>query len=311
MTEAAAAPTNAAPAPDTGASATPDIPPNPLSWDPESKAYVARQKIDGQERVTKWDDVHRDAQQVAAARQRFEEAKAIKNENATLREQQRMLAESLIHPERAMRAWKEAGLDPRKMITHMQSAIEAEERMTPAERELQQLRAREAQRQEADRKAREQEAQQAERAAEQAETERNEKIFQRAMDKLELPGEEKSKVRNHMSVMLWAMYEHLVEKGERAPVSKLASDAWGEMQELARDVIAMLPPDKRAALLGPDVITAIAQAHVNQAPPMPASAAPRHHSTSQPRREGKFTTHTVFRAGSSAGFSALADKYSR
>lgn len=314
MAEVAAAPApNAAP-PSTEAggapAATPEIPPNPLSWDPEQKAYVAKQKIDGAERVAKWDEIQRDAQLSAAAQKRFEEAKAIKVSMGELEQKARVLEEYIKDPRRTMRAWAAQGYDPREVLAVLQADIEAEAKMSPQERELRELRAREAQRQQEAIKQQETQRQQQEEAAETAETQRIEGIFQKNFDKRGLPPEDKSSVRAHMSVLMWGMHDKLVEKGERAKASELEASAWGEMKSLAKDVIAMLAPEERAQLLGSELVSAFAQTHMSQAPALPGSVPQNHHSQSQPRRNGQFSKHTVFASGGAGSFTRMLDKYS-
>lgn len=312
MTEAAAAPAVDVAAPATGgeapAAAAPATP-NPLVWDAEVGDWVAKTKVDGVESKRKFSDLHKDAQQAASAAKRYEDAKAIKVANASLTEQNRMLKESIINPQRAMAQWQEAGLDPRKMLNYMQQTLDAEERLTPEQRELREHRARAAQ-QEA--QAREQEAKQreeAESAAEAAEYERKDKIFRKHMDRLTVPGD--GELRGHVALLSWALHDQLVEaaeRGEPSPMkaSEIVAEAWSSMKTMAKEVVATLPPEELAALLGPELLTNIATRAVAGAAPIPRTV-----QRNMPPREpetGRFSTHTVFQGGSKMSFGRAIDR---
>jgi hypothetical protein len=306
---AAAAPTNAAPPADQGqaggATEAPEAPSAPLVWDPELKDFVHVGKVDGQEKRIPWSQLQRDAQLVASAQKRFEEAKAIKHENASLREQQRMLADALINPERAMHAWQQAGLDPRAMLAHMQRTLEAEAALTPEQRELRETRAKLAAYEAQQRELAERQRIEQEEVAERAEQERYESAFAKHMDRLQIPKD--SQIRGHMNTLLWGMHDLASERGEIMRLSDATAQAWGSMQAMARDVIAMMTPQERAKLLGADVVTSIATASIDRAAPIPKTVA------APPRgNDGRFIpphrAFTTFRPGSQASFTRAANR---
>jgi len=288
----------------TGASAT-ETPQSPLVWDPVEKAWVHVGKVDGKESRRKWQDIERDTQRVRSADQRFEEAKAVKQENASLKQRQQMLAQALVNPEYAMRAWQEAGLDPEQMLTHMQRHLEAERNLTPEQKELRELRAEQQRRVQMEQQRQEHERMSQEQQAEAAQDEKYEKAFARHMDRAGVPAEA-GPLREHLSVLLWGMHEDCKDAGTQMSLSEAMPQAMAKLQDIAKSVITMMSPADRAKLLGPDVITAIAQASVARAAPIPQTV--NHHAHTQPRDNGKFSKHTTFRPGSSASFQRAADR---
>ena len=294
----AAPPTASAPAdaPDAQSQAAPEIPPSPLTWDPEAKEWVAKTKIDGKERTAKWSELHRDAQLSRSAQERFEEAKAIKQRNAEIAAQNRMLAEAFVNPRKAMEQWQAAGLDPRAMIAHMQREMDAEASLTDEQRELRDSRAKLAKIEADQRAAAERQAAADEEAAENERHNAVERTFHKWMDNLKLPAGEQSALRGHMSMLMWAIHDDI--KAGNTPsmrMSEVSNEAWSEMKDLARDVIRHLSPEERAQLLGADVVTAIATSSVSTAAPLPRAVDRSAQANAQPRRgDGRFSTHTTF-----------------
>lgn len=299
----------AAPAPDAGtqtetaaieAQAAPETPPNPLTWDPDAKAWVHVGKVDGKEWRAHFEELTKSAQLAKSAQQRFEEAKAVKQQAQLVEQRNRILAEALVNPRRAMELWQAEGLDPRQMLAHMQAEYEAEQRLTPEQRELRAIKADLARRQEEDRKRDQAEHEAREAAAQQAEDAKYEAIFSRQMDALKVPAN--PRLRAHMSQLMWATHDHLTERGETMPAREVAAQTMDLMREMARDVIASMSPDERAKLLGPEIVTGIATARVQQA----AAPIPKTVSHQPRERDGRFSRFTTFTNG--AQFSRLADE---
>lgn len=311
MSEAAAP---SAPAESTGAAepqateqAPPKVetPPSPLTWDPIVGDWVAKTKVDGKEAVTKWTDLHKNAQQAQSAQERYEKAKAIARENAELRERSRMHEELAVNPRKAMQAWAERGYDPRQVLAVLQSDIEAEARLTPAERELRDSKAKLAQYEQAERQRVEQERARAEEQAENAEHERMEKAFHRHMDKLNLPPG--SELRGLMSTLMWAMHDDITTNGgEPVPLAEATQQAFGVIKSMAREVLGMLPPDERLALIGADAVTKAQQAALAGAAPIAKSVASERAQNMPRERDGKFSKFTTF--SNFRSFSEAADR---
>lgn len=310
MTEAAAAPsaapesTGATEAQGTEQNAAPTPPPNPLVWDAEAGDWVASTKVDGKESKRKWSELHRDAQLAASAQQRFEEAKAVKRENAGLTEKARMLEELAVNPRKAMQAWQERGYDPEQVLSVLQRDLEAERNLTPEQRKLRETEAKLA-KYEADERARaEQERATKEEQAEAAEHDRMEKAFHRHMDKLNLPAN--SELRGHMATLLWAMHDDITANGgEPVSMAEATQQAFGALKNMAREVLTLLPPDERLALLGADAVQKAQQAALAGAAPIPKTVAQQRAESMPRERDGKFSRFTTF--SSARDFSRALD----
>lgn len=258
--------------------------------------------IDGQEVVTTAQDAVRRLQRDVAADKRFAEAKRLRAEADAMRQR---LVESLRNPEAFRYELAALGLDPSQFTDALTQAEIAERTMTPEQRELRELK-----RKQAEWEAQQQAHQQAivrQQAAQAAQA--YEAKFHEIMDSAGLP--KSPVIRRDVMPILAAKVHEAMEVGGKVGVDALAKIARQFFDERAsaireaidpEEVIGRVPVDRLRARLA----ELEAQAGQQTAAPMPKPVIPGVQPSEVPRDDkGRFVERekpTIYRSGNLSSF---------